>query len=59
VIIGPEEYEANEASVKDLQAGLTSRAGITSREAFRKAGKAGQITVDVTELPSAIKSLLG
>jgi len=58
VIIGPDEYQTNKASVKDLRAGLSSRAGIEDREAFRKAGKAGQISVDLDQLPATVKSML-
>ncbi len=58
VIIGPDEQQANTASVKDLQAGLASRAGIEDRAAFRKAGKAGQVTVSLDELAATVKSLL-
>jgi histidyl-tRNA synthetase len=58
VIIGPDEQQASQASVKDLQAGLTSRAGIEDRAAFRKAGKAGQVTVALDELAVTVKSIL-
>lgn len=58
VIIGPDEQQANKASVKDLQAGLTSRSGIEDRAAFRKAGKAGQVTVSLDELAATVKSIL-
>lgn len=58
VIIGPDEVQASKASVKDLQTGLSSRAGIEDRDAFRKAGKAGQVTVDLADLAATVKSIL-
>ncbi|MBI4874218.1 MAG: histidine--tRNA ligase [Acidobacteria bacterium] len=57
VIVGPDEYAANQVSVKDLRAGLSARAGIQDHEAFRKAGKAAQQTVGLGELLSTVKSL--
>jgi histidyl-tRNA synthetase len=58
VIVGPDEYKVNKASVKDLRAGMTSRAGIEDREAFRKAGKSGQRTVDLAELVPTVRATL-
>lgn len=58
VIIGPDEYQSNKASVKDLRAGMASRAGIENRDAFRKAGKAGQVSVSLDDLTSTVKSML-
>jgi histidyl-tRNA synthetase len=58
VIIGPDEYQSNKASVKDLRAGMSSRAGIEDREAFRKAGKAGQVSIDLDQLPSTVQAML-
>ena len=58
VIVGPDEFNANQVSVKDLRAGMTSRAGIEDRQAFRKAGKAGQTTVALADLASTVKATL-
>ena len=58
VIIGPDEYKANKVSIKDLRAGMSSRVGIEDREAFRKAGKAGQTTIDLADLASTVKATL-
>jgi histidyl-tRNA synthetase len=58
VIVGPDEYRANQASVKDLRAGLASRAEIGDRTQFRQAGKAGQTTVGLSELSEAVKAVL-
>jgi histidyl-tRNA synthetase len=58
VIIGPDEYQSNKVSIKNLHEGLRSREGL-DREAFRKAGKTGQVTVDLSELTSHVKAMLG
>lgn len=59
VIIGPDEYQSGQVSVKNLRAGLSARAGIEDREAFRKAGKSGQTTIALTDLPSTVRAALG
>ena len=58
VIIGPDEVRSGKASVKDLGAGRDTRAGIQNRDEYRKAGKAGQVTVDRRELVKAISTIL-
>ena len=59
VIIGPDEMEKEQASVKDLQAGLQARTNIGDREEFRKQGKTGQVTVPLSDLVSTVKNILG
>ncbi|MBS1833513.1 MAG: histidine--tRNA ligase, partial [Acidobacteria bacterium] len=59
VIIGPDEMEKQQASVKDLQAGLQARAAVGDREEFRKQGKTGQVTVGLDELVATVKGILG
>ena len=59
VIVGPDEMTAGQASVKDLRAGLESRAGVQDREAFRQAGKTAQVTVGLDALVETVRRLLG
>lgn len=59
VIIGPDEMTANQASVKNLKAGLEARANVQDREAFRQAGKTAQVTVSLDELVTTVRSMLG
>jgi histidyl-tRNA synthetase len=58
VIVGPDEFQSGCASVKDLRAGLSIRAGIEDREAFRRAGRAAQMTVQLGEVVATARSLL-
>jgi histidyl-tRNA synthetase len=59
VIVGPDEMTAEQASVKDLRAGLEARAGVQDREAFRQAGKTAQVTVGLDKLVETVRALLG
>jgi histidyl-tRNA synthetase len=59
VIVGSDEMAKDEASVKDLYAGLQARTSIGDREEFRKAGKSGQVTVPLAELIATVKGILG
>lgn len=59
VIVGPDEMNASQVSVKDLRAGLEARTGVVDREAFRAAGKTAQVTVGLDQLVSTVKALLG
>ena len=59
VIVGSDEMAANQASVKDLRAGLEGRAGVQDREAFRAAGKTAQVTVGLDALVETVRGLLG
>ena len=58
VILGEDELKAGNVSIKDLRAGMEARAGIQDREEFRKAGKAGQVTVPRADLLKTVKQLL-
>lgn len=59
VIVGEDEVKAGTVSIKDLKAGLQQRAEIQDREEFRKAGKAGQVTVSRADMVAAITGMLG
>lgn len=59
VIIGEDELAQGLVSVKDLRAGKELREGIEDRDAYREAGKAGQVTVPRTEMIAAVHALLG
>ncbi|MCX6905822.1 MAG: ATP phosphoribosyltransferase regulatory subunit, partial [Verrucomicrobia bacterium] len=58
VILGEDELKAGTVSVKDLRVGAQARAGLQDREAYRKAGKAGQVVVPRTELVKTVKQML-
>ena len=58
VIVGGDELAAGVVSVKDLLAGKRERADIGDREAYRQAGKAGQVTVPRLEMVETVKGLL-
>ncbi len=58
VIIGEDELKAGTVSVKDLGAGLQARSGIQDHQAFKQAGKAGQVTIPRGELIATVKALL-
>ncbi len=58
VIIGEDELAQGVVSVKDLRAGKEQREGIEDREAYRKAGKTGQITVPRVDLVQTVRDLL-
>lgn len=58
VIVGGDELAAGVVSVKDLLAGKRERADIGDREAYRQAGKAGQVTVPRAEMVETVKGLL-
>lgn len=57
-IIGEDELKSNTISVKDLRIGRDTRANIRDRDEYRKAGKAGQITVDRRGLAQAVCTML-
>jgi histidyl-tRNA synthetase len=59
VIVGPDEMNANQASVKDLRAGMQARAEVQDREAFRQQGKTAQVTVGIDALVETVKGMLG
>ncbi len=59
VIIGEDELAQGVISVKDLNAGKAGREDIDDRDAYREAGKTGQVTVNRTEMVSTVAALLG
>jgi len=58
VILGEDELKAGTVSVKDLRVGAQARAGLQDREAYRKAGKAGQVVVPRAELIKTVQQML-
>jgi histidyl-tRNA synthetase len=58
VIIGEDELANGVVSVKDLVAGKEGREGIEDREAYREAGKTGQVTVPRADVAAAVRALL-
>jgi histidyl-tRNA synthetase len=58
VIIGEDEIASGVVSVKDLLAGKAQREDIEDRDAYREAGKTGQVTVPRADLVSTVRELL-
>jgi len=58
VIVGEDELAQGVVAVKDLRAGKEGRQDIADRDAYRKAGKTGQVTVPRAEMVETVKSLL-
>ncbi len=58
IMVGEDELKNGQASVKDLQIGMQTRAGIQDREEYRKAGRAGQSTVERSKLVETVKAML-
>jgi histidyl-tRNA synthetase len=59
VIIGEDELANGVVSVKDLCAGKAERDEITDRDAYREAGKTGQVTVARADLVATVRQMLG
>ena len=59
VIIGEDELANGVVSIKDLVAGKEARADIDDREAYREAGKTGQVTVSRAEMVATVRQMLG
>jgi len=59
VILGEDELANGVVSIKDLMEGKRRREDITDREAYRAAGKAGQVSVARTEMVSTVLGMLG
>lgn len=57
IIAGEDELSRGEVAVKDLVAGAQAREGIADHEAFRAAGKAGQVTVQRQDLVATIRGM--
>ncbi len=58
VILGEDEVGNGLASIKDLQEGKRQREAIKDREAYRAAGKTGQVTVPRHKLIETVRVLL-
>ncbi|MFP4501183.1 MAG: histidine--tRNA ligase [Candidatus Hydrogenedentota bacterium] len=58
VIIGEDELAQGVIAIKDLVAGKEERANIDDRDAYREAGKTGQITVERSELVKTVREML-
>jgi len=58
VILGESELALGQVNVKDLRAGLDQRKDLQDREEFRKAGKAGQVTVERKKLVETVQQIL-
>ncbi len=58
VILGEDELKADTVSVKDLKVGMEKRVGLQDREAFRSAGKSGQMTVPRSQLIHTVQQML-
>lgn len=58
VILGEDEVAQGLVSVKDLLMGKRRRENIEDREAYRKAGKTGQVTVPRAEMIAAVRRVL-
>lgn len=59
VIIGEDEIAQGVVSVKDLNAGKAGRESIADRDAYREAGKTGQVTVARAEMVATVLGVLG
>ncbi|HNR31013.1 MAG TPA: histidine--tRNA ligase [Candidatus Hydrogenedentes bacterium] len=59
VILGEDELRNGVVAVKDLRAGKAEREHIEDREAYREAGKTGQVTVPRSEAAAAIRAIVG
>jgi histidyl-tRNA synthetase len=58
VILGEDELAQGVVAVKDLRAGKQQREAIADRDAYRQAGKTGQITVPRAEMVMSVLALL-
>jgi len=58
VIVGEDELAQGVVSIKDLFAGKVEREDIQDRDAYREAGKTGQVTVPRTEMVDTVQGLL-
>lgn len=58
VIIGEDEIAQGVVSVKDLEAGKAGREGIDDRDAYREAGKTGQVTVAREAMVATVREML-
>jgi histidyl-tRNA synthetase len=58
VIVGEDEIAQSLVSVKDLISGKTGRDDIEDRDAYREAGKTGQVTVSRADMIATVKQIL-
>ena len=58
VIIGEDEIAQGVVAVKDLNAGKAGRETIADRDAYREAGKTGQVTVARGEMVATVLAVL-
>lgn len=58
VILAEAEWAQGQVLVKDLDLGKQEREGIAERQAYREAGKAGQVTVSLSEVVATVKTRL-
>jgi histidyl-tRNA synthetase len=59
IVMGPDEVQSGQVSVKDLLAGKEQRADIQDRSEYRKAGRVGQRSVPRGELVETVLSMIG
>ncbi len=59
VILGEDEVAQGMVAIKDLYSGKKTREDIEDRDAYRQAGKAGQVTVSRADMVSTVQELLG
>jgi histidyl-tRNA synthetase len=58
VMVGEDELNTGQVSIKDLYFGMASRAEIGDRDEYRKAGRVGQQTVPRSQMVDAVKEIL-
>lgn len=58
VILGEDEVANGLVAIKDLYTGKEQRAGIADRDAYREAGRTGQVTVPRSAMVETVKTLL-
>ncbi len=59
IIVGSDELESNQISIKDLVAGKEKRADISDRDEYRKSGKTGQQTIPREEMIPKLREIIG
>jgi len=59
ILMGEDELKAGTVSVKNMGAGSAERSDIKDPDAYRKAGKAGQVTVERAKLVETVRGIIG
>ena len=59
ILVGEDELKAGTVSVKNMGAGSSERSDIKDPEAYRKAGKAGQVTVERGKMVETVRGIIG